>query len=186
MEKRRQAAEDLKASRQKAQDNAAGQDADDTAALDNLLEQLRSGSAVGRRARRTRPSVSRLAAPLTLSTDITVETGNDTVEIARDMLARLKSDGFDALTPVSPTTASAPRRSRRREEFKGIAEELESSPMLTLGKELRLDGDVESDAPPSDVQEGSTLAGSDWDSADQSATTTAVGVEEEGERTMAS
>ena len=51
------------------------------------------------------------------------------------MLARLKSDGFDALVPTSPTvstTSSVPqRRSRRR--VRGISEDLEGSPLFLAG-----------------------------------------------------
>ena len=179
MEKRKQAAEEARANRAKAMENAAAQDADDTAALDNLLEQLRSGSAVGRRARRARPSVSRQPVPLTVNTEaasLDTTVGNDTVDIARDMLARLKSDGFNALTPISPTTATAPRRSRRREEFKGIAEELESSPMLKLGEDLQ--SEAGSDTAPSESHEETAAEDNDSDSTEQSKK---VVVEEEGE-----
>lgn len=154
MEKRKQAAEEARANRQKALENSTSQDAEDTSALDNLLEQLRSGSAVGRRARRARPSTSTQSGSLSVVTDVTGDssTGNDPGDLARDMLARLKSDGFNALMPASPTSATAPRRSRRREEFKGIAEELEQSPMLKLGDSLQFGDEEESDGHSSETQ----------------------------------
>ncbi|KAJ3526821.1 hypothetical protein NM688_g8213 [Phlebia brevispora] len=144
-ERRKQAAEEAKANREKARAEATSQDAEDTAILDNLLEKLRNGDSVGRK-RRTRNSERRPAAPLDLTADklLTSGTGNDTADLARDMLARLKSDGFDALTPASPTSSSAPRRSRRRAAsstpFKGIAEELESSTLQL--DELTLEGET--------------------------------------------
>ncbi|THH33008.1 hypothetical protein EUX98_g1231 [Antrodiella citrinella] len=179
MEKRRLIAEENKANRQKAQENAGAQDVEDTAALDSLLEQLRSGSAVGRRARRARPSISR--APLTLTTDAPAEsnTGNDTVDIARDMLARLKSDGFSAAIPISPTTA--PRRTRRREEFKGIAEELEQSPILALG-DVHEDADIDSDAPSSGVSRDASSGTAEEDASDGAAQSATKVVEDEETR----
>ena len=54
LKKRRQAAEEAKASRKKATEEAQSQEAEETAALDNLLEKLRNGDNVGRRTRRAR------------------------------------------------------------------------------------------------------------------------------------
>ena len=86
--------------------------------------------------RPTRPS-----APLTLTTDALLESssnGSDTVDIARDMLARLKSDGFEAVTPTSPlpTPARRSRRARPNNAADKLLEELkesdqEGSPKLT-------------------------------------------------------
>lgn len=112
IERRKNAAEQSRARRE--QEFASMVDYEDTAALDNLLEKLRNGDNVGRKSRRTRARASRSSAPLTLSTDHLPESSNgtDTVDIARDMLARLKSDGFEAVTPTSPVPGSV-RRSRR-------------------------------------------------------------------------
>lgn len=141
MEKRKQAAEEAKATRQKAKQEAATQSTADTEALDSLLEKLRAGDGVGRKARRPRPSAgNKQPAPLTLDTQGLSDTGgsSDPANLARDMLARLKSDGFEALTPSSPTagpSTRASRRSRRRGEsttFKGIADELSASQFLQL------------------------------------------------------
>ena len=51
---------------------------------------------------------------------LSAKSGDETVDIARDMLMRLKSDGFDALTPSTPTAASM-RRSRRKRDSEGVA-----------------------------------------------------------------
>ncbi|THG99732.1 hypothetical protein EW026_g2656 [Hermanssonia centrifuga] len=150
MEKRKQAAEEAKARRENAKAQAAVQDSEDTSILDNLLEKLRNGDSVGRKARRARPSTANrpVAVPLNLDANglLAAGTGNDTADLARDMLARLKSDGFDAL-PVSPTTANPPRRTRRRAPtstpFRGISEELQDSPLLQ-GAQSILDGDGDS------------------------------------------
>ena len=116
MDKRKQAAETAKANREKAKEAAAAEEAENSSVLDTLLEKLRNGDNVGRKARRARPSASaRPSAPLNLTPDGLLASGNDTVDLARDMLARLKSDGFDTLIPSSPTAKSMPnRRSRRR------------------------------------------------------------------------
>lgn len=141
MEKRKQAAEELKASRQKNANDVSAQTTADSEALDSLLEKLRAGDGVGRKARRLRPGTNKQQTPLTLNTQGLLDAGNpdDPVNLARDMLARLKSDGFETLTPSSPTASSsaprASRRSRRKGEptaFKGIAEELSSSQFLQL------------------------------------------------------
>ena len=109
-EKRRMAAEELRAAKQKAQEEAS--ESEDTSVLDNLLEKLRSGEKVGRRARRSRQS----AAAAVLTVDTTPLSKEDPAGLARDMLARLQSDGFTTLTPTSPKTNpySASRRNRRR------------------------------------------------------------------------
>lgn len=126
MEKRRQAADEIKASRQKAQDEAVPNEDDDV--LDTLLEKLRNGDTVNRRTRRnrsgndTRPSV-----PQSLNGDGDTPAAAD---VARDMLARLQSDGF--VTPASPTVAVAERRRRRRDvasDNGGLASPGLASPM---------------------------------------------------------
>jgi cytokinesis protein len=110
--------EESKITRQKAQEASAasGQD-EDTSVLDNLLEKLRNGDTVGRRPRRARPSTSenRSAVPSSLNTDGIMASGaNDTADIARDMLARLQSDGFQAFTPTAVIESTSRRQTRRR------------------------------------------------------------------------
>lgn len=109
-EKRRAAAEELKAARQKAQEEAP--ENADTTVLDDLLEKLRSGENVGRRARRARQSAvsSTLTVDTTTSFDSVKE---DPAGAAKDLLARLKSDGFAATAPT-PNPYSSSRRNRRR------------------------------------------------------------------------
>lgn len=104
---------------------AVAQEAEETAALDNLLEKLRNGDNVGRRARRTRPSAASMSTrepPLLQLPDKDKELspvsalGGTTADIARGMLEQLKTNGFvsETYTPLSPTTPSAPRRRRLR------------------------------------------------------------------------
>jgi len=110
-EKRRIATEELRAARKKAQEEAS--ENEDTSVLDNLLEKLRSGENVGRRARRTRPSAA--SSTLTVDTVPSLDT-EDPAGVARDMLARLQSDGFVTLASASPKSNpySSSRRNRRR------------------------------------------------------------------------
>ncbi|KAI1788457.1 hypothetical protein LXA43DRAFT_1159295 [Ganoderma leucocontextum] len=125
VEKRRQAAEDARANKVKQKEANHEENEEDNAALDNLLEKLRNGDSVGPKARRARKSTAtrQTTAPLTLNTDIlltTTKSGDETIDIARDMLMRLKSDGFDALMPSTPTIPSM-RRSRRKRDSEGMA-----------------------------------------------------------------
>lgn len=106
-EKRRLAVNEVKTNREVPPDPLRTEDA---SVLDNLLEKLRNGDIVGRRQRRTRPSVDRNEAPLPLSFD-------GSVDIARDMLAQLKSDGFETSHPL--TSPAIPARRRRPRPDKG-------------------------------------------------------------------
>ena len=116
-EKRKEASDQAKANRIKAQEAAsnAPPGEEDTTVLDNLLEKLRKGENP-RRARRARPG-ERPAVPISLDIDTssTAGPGADTADLARDMLARLKSDGFEAFPPSSPLPgqSSSTRRPRR-------------------------------------------------------------------------
>lgn len=84
---------------------------EDDDVLDTLLEKLRNGDTVTRRNRRNRSGNEQRAVPQSLNLD--GETPAATADVARDMLAALKSDGF--VTPASPTVAVAQRRRRRRD-----------------------------------------------------------------------
>lgn len=141
MEKRRQAMDEQRANRQKALDAAPPVEGDDV--LDNLLEKLRNGDTVGRRARRARPSAeNRGVVPLTLTLNGTTPS-DDTVDIARDMLARLQSDGFVA--PPTPTTSVAQRRRRRRtEKALGTDKDLPGSPLAAEIHDIHDDSASES------------------------------------------
>jgi cytokinesis protein len=117
-EKRRIAAEELKAARQKAQEEAS--ENEDTSVLDSLLEKLRSGENVGRRTRRPYPS----AATSTLTVDTTSSFDKeDPAGLARDMLARLQSDGFTAAAQTSRSNPFSSRRNRRRPAGLGVTPE---------------------------------------------------------------
>lgn len=122
-----------------AEDTLA-QEAEETAALDNLLEKLRNGDNVGRRARRTRPSAASLSTrepPLLQLPDKGKDLppisalGGTTADIARGMLEQLKTNGFvsETFTPLSPTTPSVPRRRRLRTDnlAAAFAAELEAA-----------------------------------------------------------
>lgn len=128
VEKRKQAQEEMKVNRAKAREAASAQDLEDTAALDNLLEKLRNGDSVGRRMRRGRTgAAARPPEPLTVSTEGSINGGGtDTADIARDMLAQLKSGGFETFVPTSPTisAALAPTTRRRRLRAETMAAEL--------------------------------------------------------------
>lgn len=122
-DKRKQAAEEAKANRKKAAEESIAQEAEETAALDNLLEKLRNGDNVGRRARRTRPSVVSTREPLRPLPDKekdlppVLTLGGSTGDIALGMLEQLKTNGYvsETFTPLSPTVASsAPKRRRLR------------------------------------------------------------------------
>jgi len=124
LDKRRQAAEDARANRKKVTEEALAQEAEETAALDNLLEKLRNGDNVGRRARRARPSAANareltLPPPPVKDKDLPPVSalGGTTADIARGMLEQLKTNGFvsETFTPLSPALASsAPKRRRLR------------------------------------------------------------------------
>jgi cytokinesis protein len=124
-EKRRIAAEGLRAARQKAQEEAS--ENEDTSVLDNLLEKLRSGENVGRRTRRARPT----AAASKLIVDTTPSFGmEDPAGAARDLLARLQSDGLTAFPQTTPKSNpySTSRRNRRRLVGLGVTPESPNEP----------------------------------------------------------
>lgn len=148
MKKRRQAMEDFKTQRENKDAAAAAQVDEDTSVLDNLLEKLRNGDTVGRRARRGRNVTDpKSAAPP--PTD-SVPPVDETVDLAKDMLARLQSDGFEAFAaPTSPTTATSRRRPRRRPATAGLSQ-LEYSPEASLTPELPWDQDGPPDFQDSD------------------------------------
>jgi cytokinesis protein len=103
--------------------------------LDNLLEKLRNGDNVGRRARRARPNTELRNSQLTpLNLDSLALAGTDTTVMALDMLAQLKSDGFDASSLTTPTSPTFPtRRRRRRPEIGSIhSEEWEAAESMSI------------------------------------------------------
>lgn len=91
-------------------------------ALEKLLTDLRNGDTVSRKARRRRPAPENQLASLPLNLD-----GSTPSNVARDMLARLQSDGFEAIP--SPIVATQNRRRRRRTERIFDSEEVPGSPL---------------------------------------------------------
>lgn len=92
---------------------------EDGGALEKLLTNLRNGDIISRKARmRRRPAPeSQLSTPLPVILD-GLTPSNDASNIARDMLARLQSDGFVA-TPSQTVTVEHRRRRRRTEQMPG-------------------------------------------------------------------
>lgn len=122
LEKRRQQHEQLVASRSKPADSSTVESQE--ASLDDLLDKLRSGDTVaGRRTRRQRPGApSRTPGPIVLPTG----GEGDAADIAKDMLARLKTDGFDAtLAPLSPGPGPKRRTRPRRGSAAGAEQTIE-------------------------------------------------------------
>ena len=122
-EQRKKAAEEAKANRSARATDASSEGTADNAVLDTLLEKLRNGDSVGRRSRKNRRQNGNAASSRRTNVNGNdtssgtsfepnlPEAGDKTADLARDMLAALKSDGFEAFTP---TTASTPGRQRRR------------------------------------------------------------------------
>lgn len=118
--RRKQALEVTKASRQK--DGASIADEDD-GALERLIADLRNGEVITRKARRRRSGTqNQIVSSQTEVDSLSVE---DTRFIAKDMLARLQSDGFVA--PPSPTMPNQQRRRRRRTERSEADQDLPTS-----------------------------------------------------------
>jgi cytokinesis protein len=128
LERRRQAIEESKANRQNELEGAAPDE--DHNALERLLDTLRNGDTITRKARRRRPgSEKNSTATANLTLDV-LAPGNDTTLTARDMLARLQSDGF--VPPPSPTVSTHQRRRRRRiERAPQNEKEILNSPLAT-------------------------------------------------------
>ncbi|KAJ8597357.1 actin-binding FH2 [Rhizopogon salebrosus TDB-379] len=93
VEKRKQAMAESRQLRQNAKD-AGPKEADD--------------------ATRSSPDTRPIIPPLDTATPFDTTAPPDTVDVARDMLAQLKRDGFGISIPSSPTVSSAPRRRTRR------------------------------------------------------------------------
>ena len=91
-------------------------------ALEKLLTNLRNGDTISRKARRRRPAPENHLTSLPLNLDDSTPSN-----VARDMLARLQSDGFEAIP--SPIVATQHRRRRRRTERIFDSEEMSGSPL---------------------------------------------------------
>jgi cytokinesis protein len=138
-EKRKQVAEESRAIRQKAIEAATTEGDQDV--LDDLLARLRKGETVrkARRTGRSAPESKPANEPLTLTLDTTSLTtsiagGGDVSNMAQNMLASLRSNGFVPAIPTTPTAPSmSQRRRRRRTENRSIGgeRELPGSPLTT-------------------------------------------------------
>lgn len=123
LERRRQAHEENRSNRQKEREAMAADE--DGGALEKLLTDLRNGDTIPRKARRRRPAAkSQLLTPLPVNLEGPTAV-DDTSHIARDMLARLQSDGFVATSTVT----TLPRRRRPRTERILDSEQMPSSPL---------------------------------------------------------
>jgi len=136
VEKRKQAQEDMKAARSKPKPL----DAEETDVLDNLLKKLRLGEGVSKRPKRQhRPAPAQRTnlTPLSIPGE-----GSETANVAMNMLAALKEDGFALpFTPTSPRVPR-PRRSRLRAEIRSGDEEELQSPQP---EDIPSENDVEAD-----------------------------------------
>ncbi|KAF7359511.1 putative RhoA GTPase effector DIA/Diaphanous [Mycena sanguinolenta] len=142
LEKRRQAADEVLAKRQQAQDASVPNE--DDAVLDTLLAKLREGETVGRRTRRNRGrSENRPPVPQSLNGDGETAAAAD---VARDMLARLQSDGF--VTPASPTVAVSQRRRRPRDMLLDSGDLPSPNSELVMSDSETPNAEEEVDTPP--------------------------------------
>lgn len=119
LERRRQAHEENRSNRQKEQEAMAGDEHE--GALEKLLTDLRNGDTITRKARRRRPAPENQLTSLHLNLD-------GSSNVARDMLARLQSDGFEPI-PSPIVVATQHRRRRRRTERTFDSEEMPGSPL---------------------------------------------------------
>ena len=81
---------------------AVKQDQENSSVLDNLLEKLRNGDSVGRRPHRARRTMDISISAIPAREGLTNSSSDDAAEVARDMLARLQSNGFEAFGSFSP------------------------------------------------------------------------------------
>ncbi|KAG6865861.1 hypothetical protein C0991_010942, partial [Blastosporella zonata] len=128
VEKRKQTLEEQRLAREKAQDEKVPDESSDV--LDSLMEKLRNGDPISRRAARRQPAAASAqpSAPLSLTLENTLPSGDDTANAARDLLAQLQSNGFK---PPSPITTTAPRRRRRRTDTASPGGDMPGSPLAT-------------------------------------------------------
>lgn len=127
--------------------------------MDTLLDKLRAGDSVGgRKNRRNRNAATRqsISAAPRIVPQLTGNGTGDAADIAKDMLAALKNNGFNAATPGSVTLsipslstsapATKPRRSRLRGSLKGdLADSGRSSVDVTLPREAIPEGNEDED-----------------------------------------
>lgn len=126
-EKRKHAAEELRATR----DKAAEMTPETADALDSLLEKLRNGETIRRGHQRSRPNPTPAAVvPLNM----------DNPNFALDLLASMQSGGFELPVPSSPTFAASQRRRRNRRQISTFSEESSgTAPTSPLAAEVDFD-----------------------------------------------
>lgn len=151
VEKRKQAMEENKAQRLKAQESS-GVDEESNAVLDNLLQMLRNGESIRKGKKQTRHDRSRPSVPITLNLETGEQTG-DAADVARDMLARLQSDGFVMPPSPLPPSTSSQRRERRRRERPTLQSEREIPPSPLSTEILDLNEESVSEAQASDADD---------------------------------
>lgn len=141
--------EESRAQRQRAMESS-GIDEESNTVLDNLLQMLRNGESIRRgnkkpsRQDRPRPSI-----PVTLNLENGNQTG-DAADVARDMLARLQSDGFVMPPSPLPPSTSSQRRERRRRERPSLHSEREIPPSPLSMEILDANEESASEAQASD------------------------------------
>jgi len=118
VQKRKAAAEEMKASRERKM--APDENSD---ALDHLLAELRNGKTVSRKARRARP---------TAATEIIQPPSEDPVDAAQALLAQMQ--GLDAFMP-QPPSIPPPRRRRRRKPSENDMSDFGMIPASPLSSE---------------------------------------------------
>jgi cytokinesis protein len=149
LEKRRQQAEQARAARAQASEGADDHKAQED--MDTLLSKLRAGDSVGRKTRRNRVggngSKSNVPSATRLVPQLTGPGVGEAADIAKDMLAALKMDGFSANSvPPSPNPAisspnpgpSSSRRSRLRRGSVRTTASIDGSPALDAPTELAI------------------------------------------------
>lgn len=142
-EKRKQAMEENRVQRLKAQENSTV-DEESNVVLDNLLQMLRNGESIRKGKKQNRQGKPRPSAPAILNTEGGDQIG-DTADLARDMLVQLQLHGF----PIPPLTSSQ-RRERRRRERPLLHPEREIPPSPLSVEILDINEDSASEAQASD------------------------------------
>lgn len=145
VERRKQALEETKAQRQKAMESSAIDEESNTV-LDNLLQKLRNGESIRKNKGPGRQVKPHPPIPITLNLESGNQTG-DAADVARDMLARLQSDGF--VTAPLPSARSQ-RRERRRRERPSLRGEREVPPSPLAVEILDVSEESASEAQASD------------------------------------
>lgn len=118
-------------------------DAKATSELDDLLKKINEGVIIGKHSRRNRRAKGKPGTSLRVNVDgasaggerleiVPLPVGDKTADLARDMLAALKSDGFEAFTPTTSKFDRDTRRKSRKRLQAGLnMEEIVASPTMS-------------------------------------------------------